>query len=206
MVYKPDQVHDNTGMWLKSVHLTQPKLPTFKPFAFSWATSLVRLHIRRGQTGGFWWGEEIAEALLGQVSVLIVVEGLSWQLAEKVGTVSGAASATAPTQRTMRGCERLCAAAAAYTTRESKNINISVTYCIHVSEICKCQQMSIFELNIHHSAKSIKLVLIKAKYWMPLLQWQWRDDRNWREREIWHAINVCSWIWTVFIAVMTGFN
>lgn len=88
----------------------------FLPPLFFWAASLVRLHVRGGQAGGIWRGEEVAEALLWQVPVLVVVEGLSRQLAEEVGMVPGAAGATASTQGTMRGCQRLSAAAAAYTT------------------------------------------------------------------------------------------
>lgn len=84
-------------------------------FLFFWAASLVRLHIRGGQAGGVWRGEEVAEALLGQMPVLVVVEGLSRQLAEEVGMVPGAAGAAASTQGTMGGCQRLCAAAAAPT-------------------------------------------------------------------------------------------
>lgn len=50
------------------------------------------------------------------MSVFVVVEGLSRQLAEEVGTVPEAAGVAASTQGTMGGCQRLCAAAAVYTT------------------------------------------------------------------------------------------
>lgn len=52
------------------------------------------------------------------MSVLVVVEGLSGELAEEVGAVPGGAAAAAPTQGAVGGCERLRAAAAAYTTGE----------------------------------------------------------------------------------------
>lgn len=76
---------------------------------------MVRLHIGGGQAGGVGWGEEVTEALLGQVPVLVVVEGLSWELAEEVGAVPGAACPAASIQGTMGRRQRLCAAAAAYT-------------------------------------------------------------------------------------------
>lgn len=88
----------------------------FPPFLGLHLWSLARLHIGGGQAGGVRWGEKVAEALLGQVSILVVVEGLPWQLAEEVGTVPGAAGAAASAQGTMGGRQRLCAAAAAYTT------------------------------------------------------------------------------------------
>ncbi|KAG7241879.1 hypothetical protein INR49_024849 [Caranx melampygus] len=47
-----------------------------------------RLHIRGGQAGGVWRGEEVAEALLGQMPVLVVVECLSRQLAEEAGMMA----------------------------------------------------------------------------------------------------------------------
>lgn len=34
-------------------------------------------HVRGGKTYGVWRREEVAEALLGQVSILIVIEGLA---------------------------------------------------------------------------------------------------------------------------------
>lgn len=82
--------------------------------------SLVKLHIRRGRGGGVRWGVEVTEALLGQVSVLVVVEGLTWQLAEEVGPEPGAACGTALIWGTVGGCQRLCAAATVYTTEERR--------------------------------------------------------------------------------------
>lgn len=100
--------------------LLNPTSPPLTPSVL-WAAPCVRLHIGRGQAGGVGWGEEVTEALLGQVSILIVVEGLSWQLAEEVGTVHGTNSYTASAQGPLGGCQRLCAAAAAYTTGKWKN-------------------------------------------------------------------------------------
>lgn len=82
--------------------------------------SLVKLHIRRGRGGGVRWGVEVTEALLGQVSVLVVVEGLTWQLAEEVGPEPGAACGMALIWGTVGGCQRLRAAATVYTTEERR--------------------------------------------------------------------------------------
>lgn len=58
-------------------------------------------------------GEEVAEALLGEVAVLVVVEGLTRQLAEEVAAVQRAAGAVVPLQGAARRREGLRAAAAA---------------------------------------------------------------------------------------------
>ena len=114
------------------IHLPRPALSAsffFSPSLGPHLWSLARLHIGGGKAGGVRRGEEVAEALLGQVSVLVVVEGLSWQLAEEVGTVPGAAGAAASAQRTMGGRQRLRAAAAAYTTGCRKYKHSCQRYC-----------------------------------------------------------------------------
>lgn len=73
---------------------------------------------------GVFWGVEVTEALLGQVSVLVVVEGLSRQLREEVGTIPRAASALA--QRAAGGCQRLCAAGAAHATKDGRQEGCSL--------------------------------------------------------------------------------
>lgn len=51
------------------------------------------LHVGGGQAGGVGRGKEVAEAILRQVPVLVVVEGLSRELAEEVWAVQEAAGA-----------------------------------------------------------------------------------------------------------------
>lgn len=64
-----------------------------------------------GQAGGIRSGEEVAEALLGQVAILVVVEGLTRQLAKEVAAVQ-----LVPLQGAARRHQGFCAAAAAETT------------------------------------------------------------------------------------------
>ncbi len=58
------------------------------------------------------WGEEVADALLRQLAVLVVVEGLAWELAEE----GWAQCATAAADHGRRTDEALCAAAPRWTT------------------------------------------------------------------------------------------
>lgn len=74
---------------------------------------MERLHVGGGQAGGVGRGKEVAKAVLGQVAVLVVVEGLSRELAEEVGAVQEAAGAAVSLQGTVGGCQGLGAAAAA---------------------------------------------------------------------------------------------
>lgn len=74
-----------------------------------------RSDVGGGQAGGVGGGEEVAEALLGQVAVLVVVEGLTRQLAEEVAAVQGDAGAVVLLQGAARRREGLRAAAAAET-------------------------------------------------------------------------------------------
>lgn len=55
--------------------------------------------------------------------VFVVVESLSWKLAEEIGAVPEADSATVPIQGTQGGHQRLCAAAAANTAGDRTNKN-----------------------------------------------------------------------------------
>lgn len=59
------------------------------------------------------------------MSVLIVVEGLTRQLVEEVGPRPGAGSVTALIRGIMGGCQRLSAAATAYTTGEEGKKQLS---------------------------------------------------------------------------------
>lgn len=72
-----------------------------------------RSDVGGGQARPVGRGEEVAEALLGEVAVLVVVEGLTRQLAEEVAAVQGAAGAVVPLQGAARRREGLRAAAAA---------------------------------------------------------------------------------------------
>lgn len=73
------------------------------------------LHVGGGQAWGVGRGEEVTEALLGQLPVLVIIEGLSWKLAEEVRTVPETAGAAVSIQGAKGGCQGLCAAAAANT-------------------------------------------------------------------------------------------
>lgn len=90
---------------------------------------MERLHIGGGQAGGVGRGKEVAEAVLGQVAVLVVVEGLSRELAEEVGAVQEAAGAVVSLQGTVGGCQGLGATAAAkaaeHGIKKKKTQNIS---------------------------------------------------------------------------------
>lgn len=72
-----------------------------------------RSDVGGGQARPVGRGEEVAEALLGEMAVLVVVEGLARQLAEEVAAVQGAAGAVVPLQGAARRREGLRAAAAA---------------------------------------------------------------------------------------------
>lgn len=75
-------------------------------------------HFGGRQALGIRRGEEIAEAILWQVPVFIIVEGLSWKLAEEAGTVPEATGAMVSIQRTVRGRQGLRAAAAAHSAAD----------------------------------------------------------------------------------------
>lgn len=127
----------------------------FSPF--SRAASLARLHIGGGQAGGIGWGKEVAEALLGQVPVFVVVEGLSWELAEEVGTVPEAAGATVLIQRPVGGCQRLCAAAAANTAGDGTNKDSFQHYCHVLRQTSNI--VDVWHAKLWHTAMSVDVCI-----------------------------------------------
>lgn len=136
---------------LKPTHLSKPELsPLFLPSLFSSATSLAKLHIGGIQAGGISWCEEVTEAVLGEVPVFVVVEGLSWKLAEEVGTVPEAAGADVLIQRSTGSRQRLCAAAAANAARNRTNKDSLQQYCSSKSlMVCGGMWQMIWNTNLH---------------------------------------------------------
>lgn len=88
---------------------TEPSLFSCTPRPL-WQSS----HVGGRRARGVGRRKEVAEAVLGQVPVFVVVEGLSRELAEEVGAVPEAAGATVPVRGTAGGRQGLRAAAAVH--------------------------------------------------------------------------------------------
>lgn len=112
---------------------------------------MERLHVGGGQAGGVGRGEEVAEAVFGQVAVLVVVEGLSRELAEEVGAVQEATGAAVSLQGTVGGCQGLGAAAAAEAAADGIKNNRSKHFCPGLEDQ-HCQLQCIV-MSMHHRPK-----------------------------------------------------
>lgn len=112
-------------MFLKpaSVPQPEPSLLSYTP-CYLWLHHWQSSHIGGRQARGIRRCEEVTEAILWQVPVFIIVEGLSWKLAEEVGTVPEATGAMSSIQGTVRGRQGLRAAAAAHAAVDTMDKSV----------------------------------------------------------------------------------